>query len=231
MNTPDQMKNYLNDRREQGFGKRGKGASQLARYLALIDRADAMNDTLIKKIAEIERRSILSRQGKDDAKRDVATEFIKESGWLQRDSTETAEKRNWLLAQVLDYKIPDKTVDPLLAYFRQKEIRDSLRTHPQSDQVVTFLRAAERLDAETMRALLTGPGEPWITEDAQQRGEEAYGQRKDPERWGLIRDLALLADQIDGIKNFFAHCLLSLGASKDAVLAGLGISEEGPAHS
>ena len=166
----------------------------------------------------------LSRAGHAEKIRELAAVAAQEFSWIGREIAQVHEVEGRLKSLALDYMIPPKTSNETVEYFRGKEIRDDLRGQPQHDRDMRFLRAAEALDAEVMRALQTGPGGPWIKGETLQRAEEMYGQRRNPEAWKNLQSLAVYLEHLTGLATHIGLALLGWRAEPAAIKKALGVA-------
>jgi hypothetical protein len=226
----DQYLSRLATEKTRRFGQPGRADSQLERWLEIVQRAEAQAQAWSQRESAIMRNVKLSNEGRKDAKATLADEARKESKWLGDKRAQIVEARSRLRELVLDTARP-KGADPLISFLREQEIRSAYRGRPQVDRDVAFLGAAERLDAETMRALLDVPGTgAGVSDEARRRGEASYGQRKNPEAWGRIQELDVLLDHVASVAEQLGRVLLTMGADPVAVKAALGIQTEESAH-
>ena len=95
---------------------------------------------------------------------------------------------------------------------------------------MTFLQAAQCLDGESMRALLDGPGGPWISGEVRSRGEELYASRRNAEAFETLRDLGVYEEHLQGVRDHAARVLLTMGADQARIKEFLGVLTEEPVH-
>lgn len=226
MATTGELGMSLKEYRRNPFHNPTRAEGQVLRFVEIVTQTEGWNESVAKREFAIANNSNLSDVGKRDARSKLALEALQELRFLGDKLSQTIEAIDRLKRQSLDYGTRPKGADPLLSYLREREVRDYLCDATFQEREIAFLRAAERLDAETMRAMLDAPGQPWITADMRARGDEAYGERKNPEAWLMIQDLDVLREHVQGIANHAGHVLLTLGAGsaaiKDAIAAQLG---------
>lgn len=217
MATPEQLRMSLEQYAQRGFGKPKVAEGMLERWLSDVNRLQQDNDALIQQRAVIMRNSDLSNEGRQKALTKLANEAVKKLSWVGEKRNRTIDAQARLRTLCLDYMTRPKGADAMMGYFREREIRDSLRTGSQQDREIAFLKAAERLDAETMRALLDRPGGSLVEGNIRSRGEEQYGARRNPEAWANLHDLDIYLDHLHGVIGHAAHVLLDMGADPAVV--------------
>lgn len=231
MATAEQFRMSLQQYIQRGFGQPHKATGMLARWQEDLDHLHRDNEELIEAQSVIMRNNRLSREGRQQDLAELGTETaIKKLAWLGERSARTLEARERLRSLCLDYADRPKGMDPTQAYFREREVRDSLRTHSQHDKEIAFLKAAESLDAESMRALQNGPGGAWIKGDVLVRAEQVYGAIRNPEAWSNLQGVEIYLTHLQGVIQHAARVLLTLGADPVVVKDVLGIQTEEAAH-
>lgn len=221
-----QVRSGIVSSRQRGLGLTGnrQAPDRLERWAEIEDRAQAQVEDILRRELAIKADGRLSREGHAEKLRELAAGAVEEFGWIGREIAQVQEGAGRLKSLALDYMIQPKTGNETVEYFRSKEIRDDLRGQPQHDRDMRFLRAAESVDAEVMRALQTGPGGPWIKGEPLQRAEEMYGQRKDPEAWARLQSLRVYLDHVQGLAAHIGLALLAWRAEPAAIKKALGVA-------
>lgn len=226
-NTPDQFTAFLTEAKESGLGIQGnrKAPGMLAPYLDIVERVTAANERLTERRSAVMRDANLSREGRERALAALAPVAIKEFSFVGEKLTNAKEAVVRCQTGCLDYRARP-TGNEVVQEGREREFRDSLRAKPQHDRDMAFYRAAERLDAEGMRGLMSGPGGPWISGEMLSRGETMYAERRNPQLHEQWQQIDVLIERLEGIARFAAQVLLTLGAERPATLKALGIEEK-----
>jgi hypothetical protein len=189
-----------------------------------MDRARAQVEDLLKREFAIKKDSRLSAEGKVEKLRELAEVATEEFRWIGREVDHIHEAQARLNALCLDYLIVPRDTDKQIQYWREMEIRQSLRHQPEHVRNIAFLKAAEQLDGETMRAIQTGPGGPWIAGEPIKRAEEIYGQRRNPEAWKTLQSLNVYLEHVLGVADHIAQALLTWRAEPSSIKKALGIN-------
>lgn len=227
MVTPEQLVARSQEDQRRATSAPHHGESQLSRWVEIAVMVERQAQEWVKQEAAISRDTRLSDQGRREAMAAHAQKAVPETKWLGDKRNQIIETIARLRALCLDFMERPKGADLTEAYFRERELRDGLRGRPQVERDGAFLRAAERLDRETMRALLDAPGaEPWVSEEARRRGETSYGQRKNAEVWARVQDLEVLLDHVSGLADHVGQVLLTMGGEPSAIKKALGIQTE-----
>lgn len=235
MSTFEQALSAIQEHQRRGFGDLGnrRAPSMLEKWQQDLERAESNYQDFIEQEASIRRNTTLSNEGKQAAKAELAKTAIKKLSWIGERVANTNAAGERLRATCLDYQTRPKGANEGVAEAREREVRDSLRTKSQSDRDMAFFRAAEQLDGETMRALMNGPGGPWIEGDILARAETVFAERRNPVAFRSWQELDVYREYLVGIANHAAQVLLTMtvGAERPAILKALGIEEkEAPAH-
>jgi hypothetical protein len=161
----------------------------------------------------------------------LAEAAAKELAWIGTKVAELLEAKARLRALIFDF-MPRLKGNEVVQYWREREMRDSLRGRPQLERDMTFLQAAQRLDGESMRALLDGPGCPWISGEVRSRGEELYASRRNAEAFETLRDLGVYEEHLQGVRDHAARVLLTINHGTDParIKEFLGVLTEEPVH-
>lgn len=210
-----------------------RAAAQAAAWVDIRNRALAWKEKFSEQPSAILRNRALSDLGRREAIAGVANAALQDPMILELQSkrTEIIEAKTRLTGLTLNYMTRPKDRNEQELFARERELRLGFRDRPQADRDVAFLMAAQRLDAETMRALIDAPGtEPWISGEARRRGDEVFGQRNNPAYWQKIHDLDVLLEHLEGLANFAVQVLLTMGADPAKIKETLGIQSEGEAH-
>jgi hypothetical protein len=232
--TFDQVLASMISNRQRRFGQKGnrEAPDRLERWAEIEDRARAQVEDHLKRELAIKTDSRLSAEGRAEKLHELAQTGTEECSWLGRELAQIHEIEERLKSLCLDYMAMPKNSNESVEYFRGKEVRDDLRGQPQHDRDMRFLRAAESLDAEVMRALQSGPGGAWVKGEVVQRAEEMYGQRQDPSAWARLQSLKVYLQHVEALATHIGLALLALRADPSAIKKALGVAvaPEEPAH-
>lgn len=222
----NQVRAGIISNQQRGFGPKGnrQAPDRLEKWAEIEDRAQAQVEDLLKRELAIKTDSRLSREGHAEKLRELAAVAVQEFSWIGRELAQVQEAQDRLKSLCLDYLNPLKNSNETVEYFRGKEVRDDLRSQPQRDRDMRFLRAAESLDAEVMRALQTGPGGPWIQGETVERAEQMYGERRNPEAWANLRCLSVYRDHVTALASHVGLALLAWRAEPSAIKKALGVA-------
>ncbi len=166
----------------------------------------------------------LSDIGRQEEILKVAVEATADLGPIRRPIEATKEAMQRLRAVVLDYQDLPEGVDKIEALMLSQEVRQEFRGRPQHEKDAAFLQAADRQDRTTMRAFLTAPGGAWIDGEVRQRGDEAYGARRDPAAWAMLQRLERLYEFYVSLGRMIAIALLAYGLESSQVEKALGLT-------
>jgi hypothetical protein len=210
----------------RGFGPKGnrQALDRLDRWAEIEDRARSQVEDLSKQESAIRLDSRLSDAGKAEKGLELAQTETTNFGWIGREITQTSEAQDRLRALSLDFLTGAKDADKLLEFLREQEVRQHFRNQPEHERQMAFLKAAERLDGETMRAFQTGPGGPWIAGETLQRAEQSYSERRNREAWKNLQSLGVYAEHLNALAMLIARALLSYGAEPRAIEKALSIT-------
>lgn len=110
--------------------------------------------------------------------------------------------------------IPDG-VNEVVDFLRLQAIWEGIG---KAGATVAFLKSLEDGgNLEIARALLSVPGQPWISDDIRRRGEEEYARRTNPEIFEKRQSVGHLRDNLEALANMISQWLLGLGADKELV--------------
>ena len=107
----------------------------------------------------------------------------------------------------------------MVTIMREQELR---RTIPKHEANAVYLRALERDDLETARAILDAPGAPWVSDEVRRRGEDAYAERTNPKAWETVQSLEYLHAHLDSLAGQTRTWFVALGASKESIQKTIG---------
>lgn len=238
MSTPDQLFSSIQAFQQREFGPKGnrRAPGLIGPWMELLQRAAGVVETLAKRESAIMRDTNLSREGRAKALADLGKAAPSDFRFVGEKLTNAQEFKSRCMKACLDYMTRPKGNESVQED-REREVRDSYRAMPQLDRDLAFLKAAEQVNAETMRGLQAGPGGPWISGEALSRAEQLYAERRNPELYAQWQAIEVLIEHIQGIATHAAQVLLTMtmGTERPAILKALGLpevttTEEGPAH-
>ena len=168
----------------------------------------------------------LSDKGKVDTRVAVAVPVIKQVAFVQKAFTDAQNAEARLRHLLLDPITQRPAGDPVVIFLREKEIRDSIRSLDVNQSTAFFLRALEKDDLETTRALLDSPGPALVAADIRARGEESYARRTNRAAFEKQQALTYLIEYLQSLVVHCAQWLVSLDASAEDVAKALRPMEE-----
>lgn len=184
----------------------------------------ALLDTLLQKEKTVLGNPRLSNVGKQEKVREVAEGALNETGPIRRKIETVREAMNRVRGLTVDYMSLPKDIDRLEQLLLAQEIRAEFRRRPQHEKDSAFFAAAQKLDAQTMRAFMTAPGGSWVSSEFLQRAERAYAERRNPEAYAQLQPLTQLYDHLVSLSRLIAVALLQYQVEPAALEKALGAS-------
>ena len=171
----------------------------------------------------VEEEKILKDRGKsDDGKRTalaaLGTARLSDFEFMQRLIENAQEAKAALLTRMLDPITAKPKGDATVVFLREQELR---RTISKEEGNMTYLRALEADDLETVRAISDAPGLPWVSEDTRRRGEDAYMQRTNSKAYARLQAVGHLLDHLNVLTESTRQWFIGLGADAKKVGAVL----------
>ena len=115
------------------------------------------------------------------------------------------------------------TGNEVVKFLKDQELR---RTIGKGEAAAEFLKAVERGDVDTCRALLTAPGPSWVSDEILQRGKAAYAENVNHAGWEKLQYVEYLREHLSSLAGQVAQWLLHLGATPESIQAVVKTSKE-----
>ena len=165
------------------------------------------------------RDTTLTQEGKQKKLSALAENIVKDFAFVAAPLKDVKAAMTRLMHLMLDPITTKPKGDAMVIFMREQELR---RTIPKDEAYKAYLLALEADDLETVRAILSAPGAPWITGDIRRRGEEQYAQRTNPKAWAQVQSLDYFKDHVESLVEQVRGWFLALGASEESIQKVLG---------
>ena len=184
------------------------------RWQAIVDKLAQLIEPVAAEVEAIFTDPKLTDEGKQEKALTIGPRVVQNFQNLGTVLTEADRAKARLEAVLFSPLVEPPKGHEVVHEIRAAEIR---RAIGKKDAAVNYLRAIDRDDLETVKALTTPPGPAWLTAEVQRRGREAYAQRTNPAGWEQLRYVEFLRDNLSALAEQVAQWLVTLGASPEAI--------------
>lgn len=164
-----------------------------------------------------------SDAGKQQKLRTLAEQSVTKFTPLGRvlaEATSSIERLTAMMLNALTERDKHKEPEATEAFQRERELRGEIGRVGAN---AAYLQALEHDEFETVRALLTAPGKPWVSADVRARGEEAFSARTHPDLVEKRRSVEYLRDHFAALATMISQWLVGLGANAETVAKTLNL--------
>lgn len=179
-------------------------------------------------VARIDRDDHLTQAGKDARLQKLADETLTKIDGVKRLTLDNVRtKLDGLKAEFTKATIADSP-DDIAAFFREREIRDTIAAMPESERHAQFWQAVEHGDDATIEAFIRAPRiRRLLDADTLEQGLEIWRERKNPELARQVSELQGVHDVLAGDFNSVTNAVRHAGGIEDPMkIIGPGGSEE-----